>query len=185
MIRRSTQPKCKTRKSFVRRGLIFIVLIFSFVTLSGIAIADPGSTLKTDSVRAEPYPDAKILFSIAKGEQIDILARNGGWLRIKHTRGSGWIRMLSVKRGQPPKTNSAAQASGVLKLASGRAGTGQVVSTTGIRGLSEEELKSAKYNAEELKKAQSYAVSAADAQLFASKGKLVARRVAYLPNPGN
>ena len=73
---------------------------------------------------------------------------------------------------------------GLLGLASGRAGTGKVVATTGIRGLSEEDLKAAKYNETELKKAESYGVTRAEAQKFAAEGKLTARKVEYLPAPG-
>jgi hypothetical protein len=71
----------------------------------------------------------------------------------------------------------------VLGIASGRAGTGKVVSTTGIRGLNEEELKSAKFNADELKLAESFATTRADADGFAKKGELKSQKFDYLPEP--
>ena len=52
----------------------------------------------------------------------------------------------------------------MIDVASGRAGSGQVISTTGIRGLSAEELKAAKFNEEEMQKLESYTLSANDAQ---------------------
>jgi hypothetical protein len=68
----------------------------------------------------------------------------------------------------------------VADIASGRSGTGKVVSTTGIRGLSAEELKAAKFNEDEMKKMESNAVSSSDAQSFASAGGLSATQMAYL-----
>jgi len=89
--------------------------------------------------------------------------------------------MLSIRRGEARKGSG--EAAGVLGLASGRSGTGKVVATTGIRGLSEKELKAAKYNEKELRKAESFAVTEAEARRFAAEGKLVARKVKYLSAP--
>ena len=147
------------------------------------AAQDSGQALKADSLVAEPYADAKKVGAIAKGEPVSILKRSGGWYQIKAPKGQGWVRMLSIRRGQAAKTDAAKEAGGVAALSTGRAGTGQIVSTTGVRGLSEEELKAAKFDEEELKKAEANAASKADAQAFAAKGKLTARSFAYLPAP--
>ena len=60
------------------------------------------------------------------------------------------------------------------------AGTGKVVSTTGIRGLSAEELQSAQFNETEIQKMESLAASTADAQRFAASGGLSSNNTAYL-----
>ena len=65
-------------------------------------------------------------------------------------------------------------------LASGRAGTGNVVAATGVRGLNEEELKEAKFNPAEIEKMESFTVSRKDAKRFAREGKLNARKVESL-----
>jgi hypothetical protein len=62
----------------------------------------------------------------------------------------------------------------VLAVASGRAGTGQVVSTTGVRGLSEQELKAAKFSESEVKTLESYTLSAEQGKQFASAANLKA-----------
>ena len=64
------------------------------------------------------------------------------------------------------------QTAGILAAASGRAGTGQVVSTTGVRGLSEEELKAAKFNETEIKTLESYTLNADQGRQFANAGNL-------------
>lgn len=142
----------------------------------GIA-AELGTALKTDTLRVEPFSDAKTSGTIAKNETVEILNKKGAWLQIKTQQNTGWVRIFSVKRGSASNTN---QAKGVYDVASGRASTGKVISTTGIRGLSAEELKAAKFNEEEMKKLESYAVSADDSQQFAKAGGLKAVPFAYL-----
>jgi Bacterial SH3 domain len=141
--------------------------------------AETGTLLKADELKAEPFRDAKTLGTLASGGKVDILSKDGGWYKVKSTKGSGWVRMLSIRKGAARK--SGGDAAGLLSVASGRAGTGKVVATTGIRGLNEEELKAAKFNAEELKLAESYATARADAQKFAKQAKLAARQMDYLP----
>lgn len=147
---------------------------------SAAMAAESGTALKADAIRAEPFGDAKQVATLAKGDTVEILKKDGGWLQVKSAKGKGWVRMLSIRKGDAKKGSG--EAEGLLSLASGRAGTGKVVATTGIRGLNEEELKAASFNAQELKLDESYAVSKADAQKFAKQGKLVARPFGYLPD---
>ncbi len=144
--------------------------------------ADSGTTIKTDNLRAEPYQDAKNLTTLNKGSQVSILKIQGGWLQIQSGKTKGWIRMLSVRRDAA--RSKVTSASSLSKLAAGRSGTGKIVATTGIRGLNEEELKAAHYDAAQVAQVESYASSKSAAQQFALKGKLVAQRVDYLPAAG-
>lgn len=141
--------------------------------------AESGVLLKADEMKAEPFRDAKTVKSLGAGEKVDILGQEGGWFKVKSGKSGGWVRMLSVRKGNPVKPGN--EASGLLNLASGRAGTGKVVATTGVRGLSEEELKAASFDEQELQLAESYSVQKADAQQFAAQGKLLARQFDYLP----
>lgn len=157
-------------------------LAFSALLLSGaLHAAESGTALKADDIKAEPFRDAKTVAKLSTGDKVDIVKKDGGWYQVKSAKGSGWVRMLSIRKGDV--TKSSGSASGLLGLASGRAGTGKVVATTGIRGLNEEELKAAKFNEAELKRAESYATSKSAAAKFAAQGKLVARKFDYLPAP--
>lgn len=147
--------------------------------LTNAQAAETGVALKADDIRAEPFGDAKAVAALALNDKVEILGKNGGWLQVKSAKGKGWVRMLSIRKGDAKKGGN--EAAGLLSMSSGRAGTGKVVATTGIRGLGEEELKAAKFNAEEVKLAESYAVSKADAQQFANAAKLVARKFDHLP----
>lgn len=140
--------------------------------------AEKGVALKADKLLAEPFADAKQVGSVTKGDAVTILKKSGGWYQVKASGAAGWVRMLSVRRGQAAKSSAAKD---VAALSSGRAGTGQIVSTTGVRGLGEEELKAARFDENELKKAESFGVSKSDARAFAQKVGLLARAFNYLP----
>lgn len=150
-------------------------LVFTLCALLSSAIAsaaDMGSALKDDKLRAEPYVDAKIAGDIKRGDTLEIISKQGAWLNIKTSKAKGWVRLLSVKRGASSTNTSSA--SDALKVASGRAGTGNVVATTGVRGLSAEELKGAKMNEADIKTLESYTLSKEEGQQFANSGGLKA-----------
>lgn len=136
-----------------------------------------GSALKPDTLRIEPFADAKTAGILSKNERIEILKKKGAWLQVKSTKSTGWVRLLSVKRGDATSIN---QLGGAIEVATGRAGTGKVVSTTGIRGLSTEELKAAKFNETEIAKLESFAVNNNESSKFANAGGLKASQFAYL-----
>jgi uncharacterized protein YgiM (DUF1202 family) len=160
--------------------------IFAFLVIWAFAgdaafAAETGTALKAAEIKASPYRDAKIVGSLAKGDKVDLLARQGGWYQVKSSKGQGWVRMLSVRRGEA-RARSIGTGE-LVGLASGRAGTGQVVATTGIRGLNEEELKKAKYNESELKQMESFAATSDNARKFSAAGKLKEQKLEYLPSP--
>ena len=153
--------------------LLFISITYPILALAGEA----GTALKTDTLRAEPFADAKSVGSLTKNDVVGIVNKKGAWLQVKSKKSTGWVRLLSVKRGGATKSN---QVGGLASVASGRAGTGKVVSTTGIRGLSAEELKAAQFNEAEMKKLESYELTSNDGKQFASSGGLTIAPIAYL-----
>lgn len=156
-------------------------LLATLLLVPGLVLAaESGTALKNDVLRKEPYADAKTSGSLQRNDKVEILTKKGAWLQVKTRQSTGWVRLLSVKRGA---SGTSSESAGVLGLATGRAGTGQVVSTTGVRGLSEEELKSAKFNEEEIKQLEANTVSAEDGRKFADVGGLKVRKLAYLPKP--
>lgn len=151
------------------KAILIAACLLPAVYGSAALAAETGTALKNDTLRKEPYADAKTAGSFSRGESLEILKKQGAWLQVKTKKTTGWVRLLSVKRGT---STGGSQTAGVLAAASGRAGTGQVVSTTGVRGLSEQELKAAKFNETEIKTMESYTLSADDGRSFANAGKL-------------
>ena len=153
--------------------ILLLALISPIIGFSGT----PGTALKPDSLRKEPFSDAKTTGGLTKNESVDILQKKGAWLQVKTKKTTGWVRLLSVKQGGASSNN---QLGGAIDVATGRAGTGKVVSTTGIRGLSAEELKAAKFNEAEMAKMEAYAVNPSQGEQFANAGGLSASQLAHL-----
>ena len=161
-------------KHYLQNYLKICLLIGLAAPISALA-GEAGTAIKADVIRAEPFADAKTAGNLNKNDAVDILGKKGAWLQVKSKSASGWVRILSVKRG-----GASSSASSIADIASGRASTGKVVSTTGIRGLSAEDLKAAKFNETEMAKMESFGVSAEDAQKFARAGGLRSTQLAYL-----
>ena len=79
----------------------------------------------------------------------------------------------------------AAQAMGTRPQSAAGLGTGQIVATAGIRGLDEEKLKAAQYDAAQVNELESQTVSADVARSFAALAGLHSRPIAYLPDPAH
>lgn len=144
---------------------------------------ETGTALKPDEIKAEPFTDAKTVGRIAKGDRVEIVTRQSGWLQIKAGGKAGWVRLLSIRRGQAAQTNVAQEVGSVAGIATGRTGSGQVVSTTGVRGLSAEELKQAKFDEKQIAKAESLSVPSDEARRFAGQVGLATQNVKFLPDP--
>ncbi|RFC37063.1 MAG: hypothetical protein DID92_2727743371 [Candidatus Nitrotoga sp. SPKER] len=162
--------------SSIRLGIVLV----SLMAMPAFA-AETGRVIRSDEIKVEPFRDAKTTAMLSIGDKVEIVKKNGGWLQINSPKGKGWVHMLNVRKGEMRK--DAGELGGLLSMASGRAGTGKVVATTGIRGLDEVELQAAKYNEAELSLVESYTKNRAEAQVFATQGKLVARKFDYLPSP--
>jgi hypothetical protein len=154
---------------------LIVAIGFGFSSPISLAATESGTALKADTLRAQPFADAKSSGALIKNEPLEIISKKGAWLQVKTKKSTGWVRLLSVKRAS---TGNALK--GTVAVATGRAGTGKVVSTTGIRGLSAEEIQAAQFNEAEMKKMESLAVSKAEAQKFASSGGLSSNQTAYL-----
>ena len=156
----------------IKKHILWLLTAFA---CSQAAAAETGVALKADQLRADTFSDAKVVGSVSKNDAVEILNKKGAWLQIKSAGKTGWVRLLTVKRNNTGGNNVA----GVVGVATGRSGTGKVVSTTGIRGLSAEDLKTAQFNEAETKKLESYTVNADDAKQFASSGGLSSRSYPY------
>ena len=166
--------------------IFLLAFLFFAVPVTGIA-SDSGVAVRSCEVMDAPFRDARAVASLKEGDTLEILKRKGGWLQVSAKGKTGWVRMLFVRRGvSGDKASAVKEASGVLGLATGRAGSGNVVAATGVRGLDEEELKEAEYNEKEFQTLKTYRVSKKDAQAFAGQAGLKVQTVPFMqPADGN
>lgn len=156
------------------------MLLLCFAMSGAAFAADPGTLTKADTLRAKPFTDAAVVSSLATGAKVDIITRSGAWYQVKSGTKTGWVRMLSVRRGAATASSNIA---GLASVASGRTGTGKVTTTTGVRGLDAQELDTAKFDEAQIKSSEGWRVSVKDAEAFAKAGKLTLRDVKPLPAP--
>ncbi len=168
--------------SFFRRVAVVLSLA---MPAAALAATTSGAILKSTELRTKPYLDAPKVTTLAAGAPVGILERKGGWVRVKSGSRTGWVRMLHVRTGTAGAGTSASViGKGTVQLATGRAGSGNVVATSGIRGLDEESLAKAESNPAQLAKLKTLAAGEPAARAYAKRVGLKARAVAALPAPG-
>ncbi len=156
----------------------FVALCLLFGCVTAVWAGESAYTIRPTELKAKPYSDAQTLTTLPPRTKVEVLARQSSWTQVKSVSFSGWVKMLSLRMetGQSRRGDSGLAA--LFNVAStGRSGS---TVTTGIRGLSEEQLKNTKPNPQELQAAKRYAVSRDEAQRFAAAGKLHAQSVGYL-----
>jgi hypothetical protein len=128
-------------------------------------------------------PDGATVRPLAEGTAVKVLQRQGGWTRVDAGGQAGWVRVFHLRF---PVTAETSSSSGNALSGLGSAlGFGRqraqstTIATTGIRGLSTEELKNAAPDGEALRRMQSYRSDPGGAERFAREGKLNATKVDY------
>ncbi len=142
-----------------------------------------GTMIRDDQLRAAASTTAAVTAQVPKGAGVEVLARQGGWTQIRVSGRTGWVRMLSVRTTGAAQRDVGGELAGVIGLGTRKADPGRVVSVAGVRGLSEQDLKAARFNAQEVELLERYVVSRSEAQSFAREGGLAARSIDYLPAP--
>jgi hypothetical protein len=157
------------------------VLAAVVLAASPVAGADEMATVMGHEViRAEANAGASIVGTLAQGSSVQLLERKGFWVRVKSGAGTGWLKLSGLSLQSQKSASSALPIS-----ASGRIGSGNVVSATGTRGISSETLVSARPDVAGVQQLQRNAVSSGEASRFASEGQLVSRNLDYVRSAGS
>lgn len=148
------------------------------------ALADEkGFTLREVEVKAKPFLDAAAVGKVPEKTAITVTERQGGWAKIKVGATVGWVRLLTVRLGNPDPAKNDTAFLDSLGVGKKRSASGPTA-TTGVRGFSEEDLKAAKPDPAELARMEGFAVSSATASGFAAAGKLTAQSIPYVTSDG-
>jgi hypothetical protein len=158
------------------KNIIALCLLLGFVP--SVWAAGTAYTIRPTELKAKPYTDAQTLTTLPPRTRVEVLTRQASWTQVKSTSFSGWVKMLSLQL----ESNAQKRGDNGLRSLFNVASTGRSSSTvtTGIRGLSEEQLKNSKSDPQALQAAKRYAVNREAAQRYASEGKLHAQSVDYL-----
>lgn len=155
--------------------------LLSMILATAVA-AEPAITVRATELKKEPYADAQTIATLPSQARVEILRRQGGWTQIKAQDAAlGWVRMLSLRLGDGTARKGDSGIGSLLNLA--RSGSSGTTVATGVRGLSEEDLKNAEPNPEELQRMEQLAATSQDARNFAGSASLSSRQIDYLPAP--
>lgn len=164
--------KIRQAKWLLLVGTLFTSLAFA---------ASSGVLIKNETLYAKPAVRSAAVGKVARGTPVTVVTRQGGWVEVTSGRTRGWVRMFSVRSSVGGGANAASELAGLAQA--GQRRPGNIVATAGVRGLNEEDLKTAKYSARGIQELASYAVSAGTARQFAGKAGLVSQHVTLLPDP--
>jgi hypothetical protein len=167
-------------ETLMRKFLIPVAAMMLSVSAAS-AWAAPGTVLRNEKLYSQPSSSSAVAASVAKGTSVNIVSKQGGWVRVTVGKYTGWIRLLSVRAGAGGA--GGAGLGDVVGAATTRSNPSRVVAVAGLRGLNDEDLKQAKFNADELVRLEAWHETPAKAQSFARQAGLAVVNVPALPEP--
>jgi SH3 domain-containing protein len=165
--------------------MAFARLAFTLlILLAGSAWAqEQAFTNRSTELKERAGSDARTLTTLASDTPVKVLQRGGGWTRVEAGQGqAGWVRVFHLRFPAVAEASSSSGGGALSGLTSalgfGRQKTQQAtIATTGIRGLSQEDINNANPDPESLRRLQSYQSDKPGAERFARDGKLTPQRV--------
>ena len=153
--------------------LILLMALAPALAVAAAATLGSGAITRAAELRSTPFADGKTLKTLPAGAKVDVAKRVGGWYQVKTAEGTeGWVRMWLLRFSAG---GGAFGKDSVAVLGSGRSGSTYTTATTGVRGLSEEELQNAKPNPAAVDALEQLAVAPDDARRFAKQASLKAQ----------
>jgi hypothetical protein len=172
----------------IARMKLHALAVAFLVALAPLAWGDEQAfTNRSTELKDRGAAEARTVATLPENTSVKVLARGGAWTRVDAGGQNGWVRVFhlrfpaSVEQAPSSGTGGGFLSGLTSKLGGGSRAGPATIATTGIRGLSPEDLKNASPDAEALAKAQSYRADKPAAERFARDGKLAAVRVDYSP----
>lgn len=115
------------------------------ISIASWATNQPATTVTDTSVRKLPSFQAPIVKSLKKNSPVQLRQRQGGWYEVMVDNAIGWLPILAVRLA--PINIGHRTGSGVGKLlATFSRGPQAIAASTGVRGLSAQDIKRARPN---------------------------------------
>jgi hypothetical protein len=164
------------------KSRVICLCLLALIPAAAVA-AESALTVRATELKKEPYVDAETVATLPDQARVEILRRQGGWTQIKAqgAAAQGWVRMLSLRLGDGSARKGDSGIGALLSVA--RSGSSGTTVATGVRGLSEEDLKNASPNPDELKKMEKLAATSQDVRKFSGSASLGSHQLDYLPVP--
>lgn len=113
---------------------------------------------------------------------VKVLARAGAWTQVQAAGKTGFVRVFHLRFPATVEGSSSSSGSNPFAALGGLIGGNKPderakLASTGVRGLSREDVKNANPDAQALAKMQSYRADKPEAQRFAREGRLAEKKV--------
>lgn len=160
-----------TRNMFIGAAVLLLAPV--------VALAESGTVTRPTQIVAAPYSDAAAKGMLREQQSVEIIERQGGWYNVKADDGrTGWLRLSSIRLGAIEKEEESGGFWASVFSFTGRSQARTASATTGIRGLSAEEIQGAEPNPAAVKRLANFAPDDSDARAFAAGIGLKAQNVA-------
>src|SRR5687767_7158187 len=159
------------------------LLLALVLATAGLAAAQEAFTNRATELKERASSEARTLATVPADTPVKVTERGGGWARVDAAGQGGWLRIFHLRF--PAVAETSKSGGNPLSAVTGALGFGRErsksasIATTGIRGLSAEELKNANPDAEALRRMHSFRADAQSAERFAREGKLTEVQVDY------
>lgn len=127
---------------------------------------------------SEPRMESSQVAQLQQGTAGEVIGKQGVWLNLKTAAGTGWLFSFSV-RFESQGAGSSGSGSALGRVFGPRRSP-SVTSTIGVRGIEEEDLKGATFDAQQMKLLDGYATSKGAAEKAARGAGLSRASVEYL-----
>jgi hypothetical protein len=154
------------------------LFLFALLACTALAAAaqEQAFTNRSTEMKESASSDAKTVASLPENTPVKVLARQGAWTRADASGKQGWLRVFHLRfpaTVEGASSNSGSTLAGIgSALGFGRGDTKANLATTGVRGLSPEDLKNASPDPQALARAHTYRADKPSAERFAREGKL-------------
>ncbi|WP_168204282.1 SH3 domain-containing protein [Aliikangiella coralliicola] len=167
----------KTNQLEKQHWLVFTMTLFILTIMSWQGHATPATLVVDSTLKDSPGFQAKNLFTVKKGQSVEIKKRQGGWYQVQlPNKKAGWLTMLQVKFQRVTPSKKKGSKYSEISL---RRGGSNITATTGVRGIGEADIKNAKADFNALEIAKRFKVSEKEAKSFAGKIPLKSQSIKY------
>jgi SH3 domain-containing protein len=161
-----------------------IPLLFVAMLLAPSAFAqEQAFANRATELKDRAAADARTVSAIAEGAPLKVLERAGGWTRVEAAGQQGWVRVFHLRF--PATVQAGVESGGVMGNVTSALGFGRerskstTLATTGVRGLTPEDLRNSRPDPEALRLLHSFRADTASAERFAREGRLAAVSISY------
>lgn len=156
-----------------------ICLVVIIVCWVNICWPDNNQAKVTQDTNLHQKPSAQstVTARLKTSQKVSVFSRQGGWYRVSSEKARGWIRLFYLRFDSRRPDDGRFGVGALLK--SVNKPVGEITLTTGVRGITEKQLRDAKPDFDALATLSMNGSDASEARAFAKTQGLKSKKVRY------